>query len=66
MKKTFTLSLLSMFVFSVIFAGCGWIKTEKEFTNWLDGSLIKKAKHTKGSNPRLIKLTKASVIVSPN
>ena len=53
MKKTFTLSLLSMFVFSVIFAGCGWIKTEKEFTNWLDGYTDKEGQTHEGFQSKI-------------
>jgi len=55
MKKTFTLSLLSMFVFSVIFAGCGWIKTEKEFTNWLDGYTDKEGQAHEGFQSKIDK-----------
>merc|ERR1711964_937649 len=55
MKKTFTLSLLSMFVFSVIFAGCGWIKTEKEFTNWLDGYTDKEGQTHEGFQSKIDK-----------
>ena len=55
MKKTFTLSLLSMFVFSVIFAGCGWIKTEKEFTNWLDGYADKEGQTHEGFQSKIDK-----------
>ncbi|MDP6996226.1 MAG: OmpA family protein [Candidatus Poribacteria bacterium] len=55
MKKTFTLSLLSIFVFSVIFAGCGWIKTEKEFTNWLDGYTDKEGQAHEGFQSKIDK-----------
>ena len=55
MKKTFTLSLLSMFVFSVIFAGCGWIKTEKEFTSWLDGYTDKEGQTHEGFQSKIDK-----------
>jgi chemotaxis protein MotB len=59
MKKTFMLSLLSVFVFSVIFSGCGWIKTEKEFTNWLDGYTDKEGQTHEGFQSKVDKADQA-------
>jgi outer membrane protein OmpA-like peptidoglycan-associated protein len=59
MKKTFMLSLLSVFVFSVIFSGCGWIKTEKEFTNWLDGYTDKEGQAHEGFQSKIDKADQA-------
>ena len=32
-------------MFSIILSGCGWIKTEEEFSNWLDGYTDKGQAH---------------------
>ena len=59
MKKPFMLSLLSVFVFSIILSGCGWIKTEKEFSNWLDGYTDKEGQAHEGFQSKVDKADQA-------
>ena len=59
MKKPFMLSLLSVFVLSIILSGCGWIKTEKEFSNWLDGYTDKEGQAHEGFQSKVDKADQA-------
>ena len=59
MKKPFMLSLLSVFVFSIILSGCGWIKTEKEFSNWIDGYTDKEGQAHEGFQSKVDKADQA-------